>query len=178
MWTNPEDPNDYKERPLEPSEDNKKVWKLTIPAKQIRSGGFQYKLLAGKVQTRDFQVTLRIRPEFAGFVVNYVPPSWGKRAPETTNDPNIVGFYGTDITLTAQINKPIKSRSLEVDGQVQLIPGEVVNESQDTLKFSFKLEKNASYRIRFVTTENEKNSDAKTYTIKVLDASRDSRNTT
>ena len=30
----------------------REIWKLTIPAKQIRSGGFRYKLLVGKVQTQ------------------------------------------------------------------------------------------------------------------------------
>jgi collagen type III alpha len=167
IWYNPEDPDNYEERPLEIDETQKNVYGVTIPAKQVRNG-FHYKLLAGNVQTPAYEVKLRIIPQFTGWEVQYQYPDYLKRPVEKTNDPNLVGYYGTQATVTAFTNKSVRSGVIE-DDQGASIAGQLVDGNPEAIRFQFPMMKNGAYRIIFVTTEGEKNSAPQKYRISLMD---------
>src|SRR5262249_61949708 len=59
MWYNPDDPDSYQERPLRPSENDRRQFTLAVPPKQVRNG-FRYRILAGNTQTPEYTVTCNI----------------------------------------------------------------------------------------------------------------------
>ena len=171
LWYNPDDPGSFEERPLEKVDNGdgkKNVFGVTIPAKQVRNG-FRWKVVAGKVQTDEYEVKLRIIPQFTGWEVKYQYPEYLGRKNETTNDPNIVGYYGTTITLTAFANRPVKSATIEIDGQLETIAGQVLEDNPEAVRFVFNMQKTSRYRIRFVTTSNHTNPDPPRYRLTLLD---------
>jgi collagen type III alpha len=168
LWYNPEDPGTYEERPLEPVEGEKRKFGLTIPAKQVRNGFF-YRVSAGKVATRDFEVKVRIVPQFMNWEVQYEFPDHVGREPEKTGDPNLVGYYGTKVTITAHANRPIRSGVLEVEGQTEAVTGQLVDGVSEAIRFRFDLHRGGGYRVRFVTTEGAANENPQRFRITLLD---------
>lgn len=168
LWYNPDDPGTYEERPLEQVEDQRHVYGLTIPAKQVRNG-FQYRITAGKVQTPDYEIKVRIIPQFQSWEVQYQYPTYLKREPEKTGDPNLVGYYGTLVTVTAHTNRPVRSGELIIDNQIETVPGELVDGTPEAVRFQFRMLRNTTYRIKFVTTDGEKNPDPQRFRIALID---------
>ena len=172
MWYNPDDPNSYEERPLEPIEGRKNSFGLTVPAKQLRNG-FRYKLLAAKAQTRDFEVKVRIIPQFTGWEVSYAYPEYLKREPEKSGDPNLVGYYNTIVTVTAYTNKPVKSGTVLIAGEVNTFAGTLIADNPETIRFQFPMMRNSTYKIVFATTDGDSNRsrdrEPQTYRMSLID---------
>ena len=168
LWFNPEDPASYEERILEPVEGQKRTLGATIPAKQTRNG-FQFKVLAGNAQSADFEVKVHIIPQFTGWSVEYAYPDYSQRPVGKTNDPNLVGLYGTNVTLTALTNLPVKSGVVEIDGQVDKVVGTLMPDNSEAIVFRFPMLRNSKYRIHFVTTDGHSNPDPQRYRIALSD---------
>ena len=168
LWYNPEDPTSYEERLLEPDENDKNLFSLIIPASQVRNG-FHFKILAGNAQTSDYQVKVRIIPQFTGWKVSYKFPDYLKRESDTAADPNLVGNFGTQATVTAFTNRPVKSGIVEVEGKVETIPGERVDDNPEAIRFQIPMDRSSTYRIRFITTDGDSNPDPQRYRITLLD---------
>ena len=168
LWYNPEDPEAYEERPMSASEDDRRVFNVTIPAKQVRNG-FQYRVMAGNTATRDYTVTCKIIPEFNGFEVSYQYPAYLKRAPETNNDPNLLAPYGSTATLIVSTNREVKHGHIEIEGQTRTIDGQLVEGRPDAIQFTLTIEKEGYFRIWFTTPEGDKNQDPARLRLSVVD---------
>jgi hypothetical protein len=168
LWYNPEDPGTYEERALEPIEGQRHGYALTIPAKQIRNGFF-YRVMVAKIQTDDFQVKVRIIPQFMSWEVQYKFPDYVGHEPQKTGDANLVGYYDTEATITAYTNRPVQAGHIEIDGQIEHIPGQLVDGTPEAIRFQMPMKRNGSYRVRFVTTDNEQNPDPQRFRISLMD---------
>jgi hypothetical protein len=159
LWYNPDDPATYEERPLELVEGQKRVLGLTVPARQVRNG-FRYTVLAGNARSADFEVKVHIIPQFTGWIAEYAYPEYLQRPPEKrTDDPRLVGFYNTTVTLTALTNRPVKSGEIEIKGQIETIPGALVPDNPEAIVFRVPMRRNGHYRVHFVTTDGHRNPD-------------------
>ena len=169
IWYNADDPGNYEERPLEPVEGERNVFGHSVPAKQVRNGFF-YQIFAGNVKTPAYEVKLRIIPQFTGtWEVEYVYPDYLQRQPDKKADPNLVGYFNTQVTVTAHANRPVQSAVLEIDGHPQSFANIPVDNDPEAIRFQFPMTKNGKYRIRFVTTEGHKNPDPQWFRISLVD---------
>ncbi len=168
LWFNADDPANFEERPLEPVEGQKRLFSITVPAKQTRNG-FHYKLLAGNTQSPDYEVKVRIIPQFTGWSVEYAYPEYKQLEPLKTEDPNLVGYYGTTVTLTAFTNRPVKSGNIEIEGQPEAIAGQLLDDNAEAIRFRFSMLRNSRYRIRFITSDGDKNPDPQRYRMSLID---------
>lgn len=156
IWYNPDDPATYEDRPLTVTEEDRRTFGVTIPAKQVRAG-FLYQVLAGSGSTPQHKVTCKIIPEFTGFDVTYQFPKYLKRENQTSNDPNLLAPYGSTATLIAHTNREVQSGFLEIEGQALQIDGQLVEGTTDSLSFQVPLLRETHYRIKFITTDGDTN---------------------
>ncbi len=168
LWYNPDDPETYEERPMTKVEGERREFALVVPAKQVRFG-FHYKILAGNSQTPEYTVTCKIIPEFTGFEVSYEYPDYLKRAPETTNDPNLLAPFGSTATLIVSTNREVKRGHVEIEGQPRTLDGELIEGRPDAIQFTVPIEKEGIYRIWFTTPEGDKNQDPARLRLGVID---------
>ncbi len=165
---NPEDPESYEDRFLEPDQEEKKQFAITIPSKHVRQG-FYYQILAGNAATPEYQLICKILPLFESFDVQYQFPEYVNQKPEPSSDPNLLGYYGSKVTLLAHTNQDAQSGYIELTGQNAVIPAQLVKDDPRLLKFEFPLEiDQITYRIHFVTKEGQKN-DPPSYRMNLLD---------
>src|SRR5262249_14168398 len=168
MWYNPDDPDTYEDRPMRVAEGERREFNLVVPAKQVRNG-FRYKSLAGNTETREYTVTCKIIPEFTGFEVSYEYPAYLKRAPETSNDANLLAPYGTKATLIVTTNREVKHGHIEIEGNPRTIDGQLVEGRPDAIQFNLTLVKEGAYRVWFTTQEGDKNQDPARFRLQVID---------
>src|SRR5262249_17627119 len=127
-----------------------------------------YKVSGGDAETAEYHVSVRSAPLLTDFDVTYHPRPYLKQADIHAKDPNLSAMRGTDVTLVAHANRPVKSGSIEIIGEDHPIPGELVAGEPSALRFHFVVDKDATYRVWFTTREDERNSDPMPYTIKAL----------
>lgn len=168
LWYNPDDRDGYEDRAFTVTPENRREFTLTIPAKQVRTG-FQYQVLAGNAQTPLHTVICKILPEFVGFDVSYEYPGYLKRAPEQTNDPNLLAPYGTKVTLVVHTNRDVRSGHMEYVPADLTTSGTVVAQQPDAIQFTFTMTKERQYRVWFTTPEGDKNQDAKLFRMGIVD---------
>ena len=168
LWYNPEDPEAYEERPMQVSDEDRRRFAVTIPAKQVRNG-FQYKVLAGNSETPTYTVTCKIIPEFTGFEVTYQYPAYLKDEPQPNNDPNLLAPYGATATLIASTNREVKHGHIEIEGQTRTIDGQLIEGRPDAIQFTVPIEKEGFFRIWFTTPEGDKNQDPARLRLAVID---------
>jgi hypothetical protein len=174
MWYNPDDPDSYEERPLKPSENDRRQFTLAVPPKQVRNG-FHYRVLAGNTHTPEYTVTCKIIPEFTGFDVSYEYPPYLKRAAEQNNDPNLVAPYGAVATLTVSTNREVKHGHIEIEGQARTIDGRLIEGRPDAIEFTVPMDKDGFYRVWYTTPEGDKNQDPARMRMTVIDPKPDFR---
>jgi collagen type III alpha len=169
LWYNPEDPENFELRHLQPVENDREKWEITVPAAQTRTGFF-YQVLAANRQTETYQVIVKILPLFESYEVTYTPPAYLKLESETTDQANLTNFYGTKVVLTAKTNREVAQGHIEIEGQAGKIRGQVDPNQPKQIRFEFDLVHNdTGYRILFVTPEGDKNVDPPRFTMKLLD---------
>jgi hypothetical protein len=168
MWYNPDDPENFEDRPMRAGEDDRRSFSLIVPAKHVRNG-FRYKILAGNTQTPTYTVTCKIVPEFTGFDVSYVYPSYLKRPPESTNDPNLLAPYGSMATLIVSTNREVKNGHIEIVGQPRSIEGQLVEGRPEAIQFSVPFDKESRYTVSFTTPEGDKNQNPPQFRLGVID---------
>jgi hypothetical protein len=143
-------------------------WTYRLPAVEVQTGFF-YKITGGDFQTPEHQVQVRSSPLLTRFHVSYKHRPYlrkfFKQEDETSADPNLRGWRGTEVTLTAHTNRVVKEGRVVLDGAKELIPSEVVPDSPEAMRFRFVLEKEGHYRIRFVSQEGEHSGDSVSYAI-------------
>ena len=168
LWYNPEAPEQFEDRPLAQDEGDRSRWGVTLPAKQLRSG-FRYQILAGDAMTAAHEVKVRVIPEFVGFDVTVTPPAELGLAATETGDPNVVGYYGSVVSLTARANRPVKFAHMFRDGSNISVEAKIDEAEPQAMKFEFPLESQGGYRIEFTTVEGDSNPSPRRYTLTLLD---------
>lgn len=162
---NPADQN-YDEVPLE-SGASYRDWSVRLPERLVQNG-FWYRVKGGDAVTAEHRVTVRPKPVFTDFEVNYEYPAYLMMKPDTGRSPHLEAHRGTVVTITAKANRTLKDGRAVVSNQPAPIPGEVVAESRDTLRLRMTLDQSGSYRLFFNSVEGEANPDAPVYDIRVL----------
>jgi hypothetical protein len=168
MWYNPDDPDNYEDRPLKPADTDRRQFSITVPPKQVRNG-FRYRLLAGNTQTSEYTVTCKIIPEFTTFDVGYQYPAYLKQEPTRTNDPNLIAPYGTVATLTVGTNREVKHGHIEIEGQPRTIDGQLIEGQPNAIRFTVPMVKDGFFRIWYTTPEGDRNQDPARLRMVVID---------
>jgi collagen type III alpha len=153
---NPADPNP-EVVPLEPAGSNRD-WRVQIPNSLVQNG-FWYRIVGGDASTPEYRVQVRSRPLFTGYEVRYEYPEYLRLLPEVVPSPQIQAYRGTQITLTARTNRELVSGKMVINGKEPGIPGVVVGDNRDTLRFTFTVMEAGSYRLAFKATSGETNAD-------------------
>jgi collagen type III alpha len=164
---NADDPSVDKELPLEQSKNDPTEWTTTLNLDVIRNG-FWYSVAGGDDQTPEYRVSVHSSPIVERFEVLRKYRPYLRFDPRKSDDPNIEDYRGTEVTLDAVTNRRIAEGRLNYIGQQGSISAERVPDHPETLRFKFRLEKDAKYRITFTTEDGESNNDPLPYTIHVL----------
>ncbi|HJT78493.1 MAG TPA: DUF4175 family protein, partial [Gemmataceae bacterium] len=163
----PGDP--YEEQPLERQDGAE--WGTTLAPFKVQNG-LWYKVRGGDTETAQHHIQVRAMPLVHRFEVTYhYRPYLGWRD-DVTRDPNLRALRGTEVTLTAHTNRAVRvadSRlEVELGPEKLMVPAQPVAGDPQALRFHFVLEKDGKYRIHFISTDDEPNSDTRTYTIQAL----------
>jgi hypothetical protein len=165
----PGDP--YEEQALE--RENGAEWATTLAPFKVQNG-FWYKVRGGDAETAEYQVQVRATPLVNEFEAAYhYRPYLGWRDDVIRGrDGNLRAMRGTEVTLTAHTNRAVRvpdgRLELEFGPERQTVPAQAVPDDPHALRFKLVLEKDGMYRVRFLSTDGEENSDTRTYTIQAL----------
>jgi hypothetical protein len=158
---------------LEPTLRDLREFVLRMPANRVQNG-FVYQIVAGDAATPEHRVQVRSSPLIEAFEAVYHFRPYLRFRDQTVANPNLEAVRGTTVTLTARTNRAIKAGSLEFqpvrEGQQvpPPLPAESVPDQPASVRFRFVMEDDATYKIRFQSTDGERNEDPIPYTIKVL----------
>jgi len=161
---------DAEEVALEPAGSNRE-WKVHVPDHLVQNG-FWYTVAGGDAVTPEYRVKVQSRPLFTGFEVRYEYPPYLRLKPEVVREPQLDGYRGTQLTITARANRELKAGQMVVTptggSPLPAIPAEVVGEGRDSLRFRYTLAENGSYRLHFTSAADEQNADAPACPIRVI----------
>ena len=165
----------YEELPLERGA-NKHDWNVQIPSHLVQNG-FWYKVAAGDGETAEYRVNVRTLPQFLGFETTYEYPAYLRMPPATVPEnssnpsPDLSGYRGTKVTLTARTNREVR------DGQMQVlmpglppqsILGERLAGRPDSLRFALTLRETGTFKLAFTATNGERNLETRAYQIEII----------
>jgi hypothetical protein len=181
----------YQERMLERG-DSDREWQTRMPPSMVHSDFF-YKVVGGHAETPEYQVRIEPPPLLSGhYDVTYRYPYLGSK-PETfvgQSDGNLRAVQGTQVTLVAYTNSPVKQGYLEGAGGDRL--AEVLpRHDPQAMTFHFTLDREPAtgapflktadnrrllldregsfgkYRIRFESADAGRNVDPIAYSVEV-----------
>ncbi|HEV7283002.1 MAG TPA: hypothetical protein VGN57_22540 [Pirellulaceae bacterium] len=114
---------------------------------------FRYRLNSGGALTQYYDVTVTPRPEVESFRIEYRYPEYASIPPRTTDAAtgDIEALVGTEVTLTAKLNKAIKSAGLTVTGRESL-PGTIAEGSEGVSVVTWKIALTDEYLLGDVYT--------------------------
>src|SRR5262245_34337656 len=160
---NPSDPV-WEEQRFEPAARDPREFVLRVPALKVQNG-FVYRVAGGDDVTAEHRVSVRSTPLIESWEVTYHYRPYLRFEDETSTKPNLVGLRGTEVTLIAITNRNLRAGGLHfVAGQtlnrdpaaqpgktpeVLSVPGELVPEKPNALRFRITLEKDGHYTITF-----------------------------
>jgi collagen type III alpha len=164
----PEDPN-YEMFPLEQSKHLQSEWSILVPP-HIVHNGFWYTVAGGDDATPEYRIDTRSSPTLTRFETTFKYRPYLRWDPRHHIDPNIKDFVGTEVTLDAFANRTVRDGTMriEADGKETTIRTELVPGQPEALRFRFVIERDAKYKIRFVTVDDESNNDPLPYAIEAL----------
>jgi hypothetical protein len=157
---------DYDELPLEQA-GGAREWAVRVPPSVVQNG-FWYKVAGGDGLTPEYRVTVRSRPLFTEYEARYEYPAYTRIQPDTGHGPRLEAYKGTVVTLTAKTNRPVKRGWLQLDGQPDTVPGDVVGENKDALRFRLTLNESGTYHLGFLAADGEASTPTPAYPIRVL----------
>ncbi|HTK75691.1 MAG TPA: DUF4175 family protein [Gemmataceae bacterium] len=168
---NPSDPV-WEEQRFEPTARDPREFELRVPAVKVQNG-FVYRVAGGDDLTAEHRVSVRSTPLIESFEVTYHFRPYLRFEDVSTTNPNLEGLRGTEVTLIATTNRNVRLGGLHlIAGQsanrdpvaertkppeTLSIPGEILTEKPNALRFRFTLEKDAHYTITFAATDGEEN---------------------
>jgi flagellar biosynthesis GTPase FlhF len=154
----------WQERHLVPG-DTDGDWICRLPSSEVHNG-FWYHISGGDARTAEHRIQVRSSPMLTDFEVVYKHRPY-RRLPETRGkDKNLIGWPGTEATITARTNRTVREGRLTVEGKPPLASA-VVPDDPQALRFHLVLEQSGKYRIRFVSRDGEPSGDSIAYEIKV-----------
>lgn len=159
---------EYDDLPLDPG-GSAREWVLQVPQSVVQNG-FWYRVAGGDAETAEHRVTVRSRPLFREeFEAHYEYPAYTRLKPEVSRDRNLWGYAGTEVTLTATTNRPVKKAWLDVDspGLSESLDGRVVGEAGDTIRYRLTLKQSGTYRMAFTSADDGQTVWTPPYGVKV-----------
>jgi hypothetical protein len=149
------------------------LWTTQLQADQLRTG-FWYKISAGDAQTPEHQVRVRARAHVKKFEISYRHPPY-RRLPNTTSvfpneretRPTIRGPRGSEVGLIIRGSRPVRKMSVEMmtGNQKQEVP--TLKLADGAFSCSWTLDKPGQFRVTFISTDGEENTDRDWYFIEV-----------
>ena len=161
---NPES-EEFEEVDLEASGSKREFAVKLLPS--VLQNGVRYRVAAGDARTAEFAVTVRTKPLLRDFAVKYEYPAYTRLETEATTDPRVEGYRGTQITLIAHANRPVKDARLTIEGLATPVAGVVSPETPEAVAFKFALEESSNYRVTWTASDGEV-SESAAYPIRVL----------
>ncbi len=133
----------------------------------------EYYLVAGDVQTEVFRLQVRPPPSITVESVEYRYPAYTKLSPHMASHGGIQALEGTEVTINATANQPIRENSAQLQflGEGNYSPINLRGQGQ-AVSGSFTLSRNAGYSkylVRFQTPEGQLNPFPVRHAIEVLE---------
>jgi hypothetical protein len=127
---------------------------------------FQYKVIAGRLASADFDVSAIFPPRVTRIDIDYAYPSFSGLKPRTEEDGgDIYAPAGTRVRLRVHVDKPIASAELALSGATAGL-----SKSQgQTLDADLVLTKDDSYRIRLLDADGLRSDGDSEYFIRLMD---------
>ena len=148
-----------------------------VPARNNQGGiqqDFSYWIEAGDARSAQYKVAVFARPTLVVNRLRYDYPAYtGYPSREVEHTGDISAVEGTQVTLFAQANKPIKTAHIdfEADGRRDLLMNANVQEATVTFPLSLRDDRRtpryASYVLRYETTDGNQNQYPPKYEIDV-----------
>jgi hypothetical protein len=156
-------------------------WNAQLLAFQVHNG-FWYKVAAGDTETNEYQVVVRSTPLISEIKATYHFRPYLAAADQESVEPNLEALRGTEVHLAVRTNRKVREGKLEFVGEQKPDPKDqdkaaprgrdkfLMAESvqNDTLHFRFVIDHDGGYRVWFVATEGEANTEPVIYRIKAL----------
>lgn len=158
-----------KEIPLAPVAGSSDKFTIELGRSDILNGVY-YQVAAGDARTPEYKVTVVTRPMLSDFKATYEYPAYLKWPNDTEAGTKLEALRGTTVTLTAKANRTVKSTTLTaftVDGDRELVRGEVFGDKRDQVRFRLTLRKSGTYRIEFRPTDADYSTPTADYPIEV-----------
>ena len=164
---------DYLTLPLQ--SDGAGAWTTQLQAARLRTG-FAYKISAGDAETREFQVRVRTRTHVKKFEITYQHRTYRKLPTgpfmfpnEKETRPIIRGPRGSDVELVVRASRPMQKPSVEImtAGAKQKL--EVRKLADDAFSCRLTLDQSGQFRVAFISSDGEENSDRDWHAIEVQD---------
>jgi collagen type III alpha len=162
-------------RPLDRDDDGQ--WFRTVVADEVNDG-FWYKVSGGDTETPVYQVKVRAQPHVSRFDVKFDYRPYLCRKPlevrcgpsESRPRPDLKELRGTEVTLVARTNRTWRSGHLVLQEgpAVRKLPGEEVANDPQARSFRFVMDRDGTFAVHFVSTEDEPNVDRRPYKIEVI----------
>lgn len=160
----------WEEKPLKPT-DRSGEWDVRVPAPQVRNG-FEYQIVGGDAATPIHRIRVRAKALFTDFEVRYRYPSYTRLVDDTWPDPNLKAVRGTEVTLLAKANRPVRQGTMRMklaQGNLgdQTLTGRPVPDRPDTLEFKLTLQHDGrhQYYLSFVAADGEKSDESLPYDV-------------
>src|SRR5262245_51469746 len=165
------DAPEFEELPLTQDDHNNSEWYVDL-SHQVISNGLYYRVVGGDDATPEYRIQVRSSPMLKRLETNskYRPSlSWDlRRGTDTT----VEVFFGTEVTLDAFTNRTVRDGVMRMqlagEKDVRPITAQLVPGQPEALRFTFTLERDASYTIQFTSSDDETSSDRLPYTVKAL----------
>jgi hypothetical protein len=181
---NPSDPV-WEEQRFERTPQDPREFSLRVPAVKVQNG-FVYRVAGGDDLTAEHRVSVRSTPLIESFEVTYHYRPYLRFEDQSSTKPNLEALRGTEVTLIANTNRTVRAGGLHfVAGQslnrdpaaeggkapeTLSVPGVLLADKPNALRFRFTLEKDGHYTITFAATDGEENDrdNLIPYPVKVL----------
>ena len=131
----------------------------TISAIDVRDG-FWYKVAAGDVETPEYRISVRSTPLLTKVTTTYhFRPYVGRENTDrySKRPIKLEALRGTEITIQAHANRPVKEAFLVVEGKEGKVRQEAEKSEDDPQAFTVKfvVDGQTSYRLEYTTPDNE-----------------------
>lgn len=129
---------------------------------------FRFWAQSGRVQSGKHEMTVLLRPKIKDMTLTYTFPSYTEMPPLTTTQASggIQGYPGTQVAVTFQATKPLKSVELTELGTKRLLD---IDATGTAATAQFTIEKSGEYRLTLTDTDDLQNRNEIVFPIVALE---------
>ncbi len=138
-------------------------WARSFSPLEVRDG-FYYKISGGDAETPEYQIKVQSSPLVKEVEATYHYRDYTGRLDEKlarVKPPKIEVLRGTEVTLLVRTNRTLKDAHIELETKdgAERIPATLAPKDARTFWVQFVVDRSASYRVHFTSTDGETNVD-------------------